>query len=964
MNLHIPQEDGARVEVMEVMSATRHIVSRKNNAPVIGSVQHTLLGMYVLTNTRIVDGIPTPNMIPTHLAMDLASRATHFSLEMWNDLMKRAHEFYPSDIMKIDDEHFKPRSLLINGKILASLAFPKNLSYSRTTKTNESFPTFIVHKGVILPHSGPVCKKIIGIGAPLIHVLYRVPYSPSIASEFISGVNAIGCSWIWTQGFSMGMIDCIPTNTVIIQDALQSALIECENVNSSKKTENEKEVEINSLLNKAMNVAPRLAKTGMHGGLDNALVVMKISGAKGNDVNNGQISGFVGQQNIDGARAPRKLNEGTRCLPHFECGDNSPAARGFVARSYTQGLSPTEMYFHSISGRRGVTDTHSKTADSGYISKKMNKKMEDFVQDRNGAIYDTNGNVVTFLYGGDGMNAKHLVNITFKNSSFPFFVDVHSLAKILNCDFELSGESFETSTKQKRVLTSQEIGELFELLKVGSYRTEVCDHASANIKVVLRACLETAEIYSELSGTFREYIQELFETSKSEHGESVGIIAGFSLGQPTTQMTLNTFQAAGVSAKDVTLGLPWLKELINASENQSRRNCRIVLRDRRIDEIIHREKCMTAIPDVDVNLKKTISDQKTLIVYKVAEEFLTVKLKDIITTITLKYLPDRDRRDNDGDGDPYNIIRYEEFTNFENLEIAKELGLFDPEFKPLGWVVCVDFDLEKCVGYGVTMEFIANEITNQSSDMNGEVKCFVSPNCDSHIDVFINFEKIPPYIRAHKEVPDHITSGHFYDEVDFKMVCARDIILEFVKDVQLEGVCGIDKVDISEEDSPITPGEKEWIVTTLGTNLRDILALRNIDFSRTISNDMYEVYRVLGIEASRNFLITEITKVLCFDGTYINPRHISLLVDAMTRRGSITSVTRDGIKGDASVLGRGMFEEPISNFTQSAVFGEKDPMNSMSAAIMMGTLANTGMKKSNVYEEDRLPARRNVYGKS
>jgi DNA-directed RNA polymerase subunit H (RpoH/RPB5) len=84
-----------------------------------------------------------------------------------------------------------------------------------------------------------------------------------------------------------------------------------------------------------------------------------------------------------------------------------------------------------------------------------------------------------------------------------------------------------------------------------------------------------------------------FGKSKSEHGESVGLIAGFSLGQPTTQMTLNTFQSAGVSAKDVTLGLPWLKELINASENQSRRNCTIPLADERLDDVLFRKSIVS-----------------------------------------------------------------------------------------------------------------------------------------------------------------------------------------------------------------------------------------------------------------------------------------------------------------------------------------------------------------------------------
>jgi DNA-directed RNA polymerase II subunit RPB1 len=954
MNCHVIQSIGGRVEVMEIMASKRQIISRQGSAPVTGSVQNTLIGMFILTNNDFKIDISD--------AMDLVCQG-NFPLDRWRDLLDRAQEFYPD----MFDENRRFKNGKIDGKILASIVIPREVTWSRTTKTNEARPVFKVKKGIILPDSGPMCKKVIGVSSNnLVHLLWKSPFSPSTSCKFISECQYIGCRFIWREGFSIGAIDCVPTKTDVIQDALQNALIECEMINASGKTAVEKEIEINGALNKAMNVAPRLAKTCMNRGMDNALVVMKIAGAKGNDNNNGQISGFVGQQNIDGTRVPLKLCDNTRSLPHFNSGDNSPKARGFVQHSYMQGLTPTEMWFHCVSGRRGVTDTHNKTQESGYISKKMNKKMEDYVQHFNGAVYDTNGNIITFLYGGDGFNAKHLSDVTAPSSSnlkqtpFPFFVDIKNMANYINTKYELENPIVSLSEK-KRPMSADEIEELLDTINVGSYKTEVTTFATHNIRLILKSFLKFENVYESQIYNFCTSIQDSFEFAKSEHGESVGLIAGFSLGQPTTQMTLNTFQSAGVSAKDVTLGLPWLKELINASENQTRRNCTVYLKDGRIQEIQARRSALETearLEDVTVSsqLVAHIENEELLMAHQVAEEFLTLPLSDFIIATSLKYLPS-ERIENKMESMMKTcLVTYEDYSEEWWITLAKDLDLVDASaFNPAGWVIELSLNVEKLHTYHVSLDDVCTSIQEQSNDKHKETVliCIPSPLAVGKIQVFCNFEKMNAFIRSKIDMPIHGVERSLFEDYDLNYLTTRDVVLDFLKSVELDGVEGIESVTVSKNDS-----DSQWIVNTLGTNLKSVLASDNIIFEKTISNDMYEIFRVLGIEAARMFLRKEITKVLCFDGTYINSRHISLLVDAMTRRGMITSVTRDGVKADASVLGRCMFEVPVANLSASSVFGEKDPMNSMSASIMMGTTANTGMSKTQVYDIDKLPARK------
>jgi DNA-directed RNA polymerase II subunit RPB1 len=122
---------------------------------------------------------------------------------------------------------------------------------------------------------------------------------------------------------------------------------------------------------------------------------------------------------------------------------------------------------------------------------------------------------------------------------------------------------------------------------------------------------------------------------------------------------------------------------------------------------------------------------------------------------------------------------------------------------------------------------------------------------------------------------------------------------------------------------------------------------------------MWEIYSIFGIEAARTFLIKEITRILSFDGIYINPRHVQLLVDSMTRTGNITSVNRDGIdRKEAGPISKGTFEKNIDNFSESSSFVEMDTMKSVSASIMFGTNAYIGTGLVEVKDSDKLPAKR------
>jgi DNA-directed RNA polymerase II subunit RPB1 len=137
--------------------------------------------------------------------------------------------------------------------------------------------------------------------------------------------------------------------------------------------------------------------------------------------------------------------------------------------------------------------------------------------------------------------------------------------------------------------------------------------------------------------------------------------------------------------------------------------------------------------------------------------------------------------------------------------------------------------------------------------------------------------------------------------------------------------------------------KEEWVLNTGGINLLAIFNTQFIDYTRTISNDIYEVYELLGIEAARILLLNEIKEVIESSGNYVNYRHLSLLVDTMTNRGNLMSIDRFGInRGNIGPLAKCSFEETTDQLFKAAIFGEVDNLTGVSSNIMMGQIPPCG----------------------
>jgi DNA-directed RNA polymerase subunit A" len=151
-----------------------------------------------------------------------------------------------------------------------------------------------------------------------------------------------------------------------------------------------------------------------------------------------------------------------------------------------------------------------------------------------------------------------------------------------------------------------------------------------------------------------------------------------------------------------------------------------------------------------------------------------------------------------------------------------------------------------------------------------------------------------------------------------------------VKAVPLRGIKGINRVVVKMESN-------EYVVYTEGSNLADILQLRGVDQTRTVTNNINEIEEVLGIEAARNSIISEAVKTLEEQGLDVDVRHIMLVADMMTHDGDMKQVGRHGVSGEkASVLARASFEVTTKHLLDACIRGEKDKLNGIIENVIAG----------------------------
>jgi DNA-directed RNA polymerase subunit A' len=160
---------------------------------------------------------------------------------------------------------------------------------------------------------------------------------------------------------------------------------------------------------------------------------------------------------------------------------------------------------------------------------------------------------------------------------------------------------------------------------------------------------------------------------------------------------------------------------------------------------------------------------------------------------------------------------------------------------------------------------------------------------------------------------------------------------------RVKGVPDIERVTIVKQD-------EEWVIQTSGSNLSKIIAIDGIDTSRITTNNVYEVWQTLGIEAARNALIKEITNTLEEQGLEVDMRHIMLVADLMTSKGHLQQIGRHGIAGTkTSVLARAAFEITVPTIAKAALEGQIESLKGVTENVIVGATVPIGTGMVDLY---------------
>ncbi|CAI5510580.1 unnamed protein product [Closterium sp. Naga37s-1] len=789
---------------------------------------------------------------------------------------------------------------------------------------------------------GQLGKATLGNGSKqgLFALLMR-EYSAQVAAVCMNRLAKLSARWIGNHGFSIGIDDVQPSKHLYaekqraVEEGYDASLRHIQAFNEGRLTlqpgcnpAQTLEANITGELNRIREEAGKVCLRELH--WRNSPLIMSQCGSKGSPINISQMVACVGQQSVGGKRAPNGFLH--RSLPHFPRHDRSPQAKGFVANSFYSGLTPTEFVFHTMGGREGLVDTAVKTAETGYMSRRLMKALEDLSVAYDGTVRNASGGIVQMRYGDDGMDPAHMegsdggalnLDRTFTTcqalrpmrSDPPLFPDemrAHVQTRFAAPEFadpeseggcstrfrdsvlgfldkqlgaiegtrrrlgipvtkeeaergggegdgegERVGDGMEVDGRSGKdgVEKGEGEGGQEEAEGEGEGRKEkVLDRGVAE-KVARNLCGVTAkQLQLFLDTCIRRY-----QSKRMEPGTAVGAIGAQSIGEPGTQMTLKTFHFAGVASMNVTLGVPRIKEIINAAKNISTPIVTVKLEtdnDVKAARIVKGRIEKTTLGEVVKSMKTVLTPSQAML--SIRQAMLSIRQAML-------------------------SIRQAMLSIRQAMHRLSALQLH------------------------ITAYTVADAITS-ASRLRMKLKA-------QHIRV-VSGDKLLVYSP---------------EQDRRQLLFSLHSLRKKLPQVMVKGIASVERAVINDL------GGGKYNLLVEGTNFGAVLGITGVDGCKTKSNHVMEVESVLGIEAARYAIMHEINYTMGSHGMTIDPRHTMLLADVMTYKGEVLGITRFGIaKMKDSVLMLASFEKTTDHLFNAAVHGRKDEIEGVSECIIMG----------------------------
>jgi DNA-directed RNA polymerase II subunit RPB1 len=504
-----------------------------------------------------------------------------------------------------------------------------------------------------------------------------------------------------------------------------------------------------------------------------------------------------------------------------------------------------------------------------------------------------------------------------------------------------------------RKLTESELEDICSILELEqTVPFDVAVSIHENLINDLRNQLQNILIYPDNIPLLKEKIQKNYVSSRVQPGEMVGCIAASSIGEQNTQASLNSFHSAGIMKANLTDGISRLDELISANKNMKTPSCTFYFKNidntdlyqvkRLCNMYVIYHDILACVEKYMIHYKYNFTDYEQKYVNFFTKFYKRVKL----TEWSVRFYFQKTKL--------YNINKtIEDICKLIELKFPELICIFYPENKMYIDVFVVDniLDPSEIIKKGVSYNIEYEEKKDKKKDKKEkEIKECCEYEAEEDIEVYvenIEDEEDIEFLSVednNKTLVDDNNKMYFY---------LQDIVIPSILILPLTGIKNIKECYYNEDS------KGKWFVQTKGSNLLDLLTTSIVDFRTATSNNMNEVYQILGIEATKQFITDEFYKII-----NVSKRHLQILVSAMTFFGTISPVSRYGMNPMAGILTKISFEQPFDNLISSACLGVKDHISGVSSSITIGKLARFGTGMIDVIEDkSKIPEVNNHFDK-
>ena len=1002
MNTHCPQSIQTMSELMDFASVPYHIITPKDAAPIIEIVQDTMLGAYRITKDHIRINDKTManlQMVNSYFNGSLPEPDDK-DANMYTGRQAYSIVLPPSLFLKVKNK--KGDMVTIEDSVITGGAIDKQAF----TKTSKGIIPILFHD------YGPFEVR------RFMDNTQRLICRWLVTSGFSVGISDLVIPQSITDDIKKKIHDKKTDAYKKIEDVRKGDLTN----NSMMNNHDHMESEIKNILNDLNSLVSKLVTEALDDN-DNRMVNMIKSGSKGKDQNVAQMIANVGQQNVDGKRVAygftdrtlphySKYDDGPDARGFVENSFISgltpqevffhamggreglidtavkTSETGYIQRRLVKAMEDCKIYYDQtvrnasgnivqfIYGEDGmegtkienqsypILETSSIDMDRMYfmrsddkVEKYLTKEAKKTLKTEKEWMKRCEAHYQDILKDREDI----IVRVFKKSNDIQIYFPI-AFNRIIESAYQRSksigAHVLPTNLTPGYVLDT--IDRLIDTLYV------IKDQGVQFLHVLLRLHLSPKPMIlkyrfsKEVFDFIVSEIERCFQEAVAAPGEMVGIIAAQSIGEPATQLTLDSFHVSGTAAAvKATSGVPRLKELLSVSKNIKTPSLTIyLLRDigTIVDAINVEEADGSTINDPRIAEMK----DRALIVRKQLE---ITRLSDLLDETELYWDHPGDGLDTSMEEDKGLLDVYREFEAIQRCQSVSP------------WVLRMKINKDRLQAAGLTMMDIYIRLYEA---YNNAMECVFSDDNAKDLVFRIRLtpekEKKKAVVSApEEEVEARDDEGR---EDDPTTVVEEEVITEddnvaslkalehnIAHNLLLKGVPSIKKVSMRsrerkeyDETTMKFRTLTEWIMDTDGSNLLDILCNPNIDATRTISNDVWEIFEAFGIEAARTALYNEIMGVI--RESSINYRHIALLIDTMTHKGSLMSIDRHGInRGDVGPLAKSSFEETTDMLINASVFSDYDKINGVSANIMLGQLPPCGTGDSEILlDEDRYIA--------